>query len=276
MYFMIIESAKITNFRSIVSQTLECDALTALVGSNGTGKSTFLIALDLFYAPSPKIDPEDFYNGQTGSEIAVAITFKDLSQDARSLFSAYLQGDKLSVERVFQWDGGKASWNYHGSTLQSADFAQVRAGLLVKDRGKTARGAYDALRAQQQYAALPAWTTLQNVESDLKSWEAANPAACTRQRDDGQFFGFKEVAQGYLGRFTRFLFIPAVRDASDDTSEGRGSVLTSLMDLVVRSVIANKQELLKLKEDTQKKYLEILDPAQLVELTTLQDKQVCS
>lgn len=269
---MIIESVKITNFRSILSETLSCDSLTALVGANGTGKSTFLKALDLFYTPSPKIEVEDFYNGETGAEIVVSITFKDLSEDAKNLFAAYLQANTLSVERVFRWGGSSATWNYHGSTLQCSDFAPVRAGLLVKDRGKTARAAYDVLRASSQFATLPPWSTLQNVEADLRGWEAANPASCTRQRDDGQFFGFKEVAQGYLGRFTRFLFIPAVRDASDDTSEGRGSVLTSLMDLVVRSVIANREDLLKLKEETQNKYKEILDPSRLAELTTLQNQ----
>lgn len=269
---MIIESVRVKGFRSILDEQLECDKLTALVGANGTGKSSFLKAIDLFYNPSPKIDIEDFYNGETSSEVVVSITFTDLSQDAKNLFAVYLQGDNLTVERVFQWDGSKAGWKYHGATLQCPDFTPIRQGLLVKDRGKTAKMAYDAVRATPQFSTLPAWSNLQNVENDLRQWESANTALCVRQRDDGQFFGFKEVAQGYLGRFTRFLFIPAVRDASDDTAEGRGSVLTSLMDLVVRSVIANKQELLKLKDDTQKKYQEILDPSQLTELTTLQDQ----
>ena len=269
---MIIESAHVKNYRSILDENLVCDSLTALVGANGTGKSALVRAIDLFYNSSPRLDAEDFYNGETSIEIRVAITFKDLCQDAKNLFSIYLQGDKLTVERVFQWDGSKVAWKYHGATLQCPDFQPIRDGLEVKDRGKTAKTAYQSVRSNPQYSTLPAWTILQNVENDLKQWEAANPRSCVRQRDDGQFFGFKEVAQGYLGRFTRFLFIPAVRDASDDTCEGRGSVLTSLMDLVVRSVIASKQELLRLKEDTQKKYQEILDPSQLTELTTLQDQ----
>jgi predicted ATP-dependent endonuclease of OLD family len=269
---MIIESVQAKGFRSILDETLVCDSLTALVGANGTGKSSFLKTIDLFYNSSPRVEVEDFYNGDTSSEIVISITFKDLSQDAKDLFAIYLQGDKLTVERVFQWDGSKTGWKYHGATLQCLDFQPIREGLQIKDRGKTAKAAYESVKANPQYSALPAWTTLSNVENDLKQWESANPSLCVRQRDDGQFFGFKEVAQGYLGRFTRFLFIPAVRDASDDTSEGRGSVLTSLMDLVVRSVIANKEELLKLKEDTQKKYQEILDPSQLAELTTLQDQ----
>jgi predicted ATPase len=269
---MIIESIRVKGYRSVFDENLDCDRLTALVGANGTGKSTFLKAIDLFYNTSPKLDNEDFYNGDQSSEISVAITFKDLSQEAKDLFSIYLQGDKLTVERVFQSDGLKTSWKYHGAALQCPDFQLTREGLQVKDRGKTARAAYETLQAKPQFQGLPAWTNLTSVELDLKKWEMNNPQSCVRQRDDGQFFGFKEVAQGYLGRYTRFLFIPAVRDASEDTSEGRGSVLTSLMDLVVRSVIANKQELLKLKEDTQKRYQEILNPAHLFELTSLQDQ----
>lgn len=269
---MIIESVRVKGFRSVLDENLNCDRLTALVGANGTGKSTFLKAIDLFYNPTPKLDAEDFYNADVSSEVNVAITFKELSQEAKDLFSIYLQADKLTVERVFQSDGSKTSWKYHGSTLQCPDFQPIRGGLQVKDRGKTARAAYEAMQANARFLGLPTWTNLQSVDSDLKQWETNNPQSCVRQRDDGQFFGFKEVAQGYLGRFTRFLFIPAVRDASDDTSEGRGSVLTSLMDLVVRSVIANKQELLKLKEVTQKKYQEILDSGQLLELTSFQDQ----
>jgi len=269
---MIIETVRVKGFRSILDEQLEFDNLTALVGVNGTGKSSFLKAIDLYYNPTPRIDIEDFYNGETSSEVVVSTTFTGLSHDAKKLFAPYLQGEKLTVERVFQWDGTKAGWKYHGAALLCPDFTSIREGLLIKDRGKTARTAYDAVRAKPEFTALPAWSTLQNVENDLRQWESANPGLCARQRDDGQFFGFKEVAQGYLGRFTQFLFIPAVRDASDDTAEGRGSVLTSLMDLVVRSVIANKQELLKLKDDTQRRYEEIFDPSQLAELTTLQDQ----
>ena len=269
---MIIESVHVKNYRSILDETLYCENLTALVGVNGAGKSSFLQALDLFYSPSPKIDSEDFYNGDTISEVVVAITFKDLSTEAKGLFSSYLQGDKLTVERVFVWDNGKAVAKYHGATLQNRAFQDIRDGLTVKDRGRTAKEKYESIRTMPEYNTLPVWSNLGAVQDNLKQWEADNLDRCTRQRDDGQFFGFKEVGRGYLGRFTRFLFIPAVRDASDDTAEGRGSVLTVLMDLVVRSVLANKEEVIKLQKETQKQYQEIMDPTKLTELTTLADQ----
>ena len=56
-----------------------------------------------------------------------------------------------------------------------------------------------------------------------------------RVRDEGKFFGFKEVGAGYLGRFTRFLSIEAVHDASSDEREAKGSALGDIMAMAVRA-----------------------------------------
>ena len=268
---MIIKSVHEKNFRSVLDETLHCEDLTALVGPNGAGKSTLLKGLALFYDPSPKLDADDFYNGETGKELVITVTFTGLNGEAKALFENYMQGEDLTVERVFTWENGKVSWKYHGASLQNGAFQPIRDGLEIKDRGKTAKEAYEKIRATPGYETLSTWSNLQAVSGNLRAWEAANPEKCQRQRDDGQFFGFKEVAQGYLGKFTRFLFIPAVRDASEDSAEGK-TVFSSLMDLVVRSVIAKKATFLNLKEETQRRYKEIMDPANLPELGTLEEK----
>jgi putative ATP-dependent endonuclease of the OLD family len=139
----------------------------------------------------------------------------------------------------------------------------------LKDRGKTARELYERLRKDAKYASLPAWSNLAQTPESLKEWEKANPNQCTRARDDGQFFGFEKVAQGYLGRFTKFLFIPAVREAAADAAEGKNSVFGALMDLVVRSILAKKQELTDLRQNTQRLYETILAPSNLRELEML-------
>lgn len=269
---MILESIRVRNFRSILDETLYFESLTALVGSNGSGKSSFLRGLHLFYEPSPRIEIEDFYNRDTTAEIIITVTFRDLSPEAQVQFSSYVQGDKLTVERVFVWDSGKVAWKYHGSTLQNPAFQEIRDALAIKDRGKSAREAYERVRTQADFSSLPPWSTLGALPDNLKQWEAGHPDRCTRQRDDGQFFGFREVAQGYLGRFTRFLFIPAVRDASDDSAEGRGSVLTELMDLAVRNALSANDDLVSFKKGIQERYSEIIDPASRAELTTLADR----
>lgn len=256
------------NYRSILDETLECDQLTALVGANGSGKSSFLKAMDLFYSSSPRYNTEDFYNRDTEKDIEITITFTGLTDEEKERFSNYLEGEYLTVVRVLSLSGNKCSDKYHGSSLQNYDFSSIREKTKAAERKTT----YEELRQKQEYSTLPRWTKQEDALEYLKEWEIANPQRCTRQRDDGQFFGFKEVAQGYLGQYTRFIFIPAVRNAADDANESKGSVITEIMDLVVRTVLANRQDIKNLKDETQKRYEDIMDPANLTELRYLSEK----
>lgn len=269
---MLIHTITVRNYRCVKDATLGCEGFTSMVGPNGVGKSTFLRALELFYEPSPRITADDFFAGDTSAELIVAITFRQLTPGAKALFAKYVRDDELTVERVANVSSGKATSRYHGATLRHPGFRAIRAGLEVKDRGKTARAAYDDVRPRAGYQALPEWNSLGDVLPALVEWEDANPTACVRERDDGQFFGFSEVAHGFLGRFTRLLFIPAVREASVDAAESRGSVLSALMDLVVRSALTNKAAYTRLQMRSQLLYARLMNPANLTELKSLRDQ----
>ncbi len=49
---MIIKRIHIKNFRCIEETTIEVDPLTILIGKNGSGKSSILKALEIFYQPN--------------------------------------------------------------------------------------------------------------------------------------------------------------------------------------------------------------------------------
>jgi predicted ATP-dependent endonuclease of OLD family len=147
------------------------DSVTALVGANGTGKSSFLHSLNLFYQAIPKVENHDFYNEETANELSIAVTFKDLGAEAKTLFSAYLQDERLTVERVFIHKDGKVSQKYHGASLQCDDFQSVRTAFGLKDRGKAAKEVYEGLRGRPEYASLPAWTTIPQA---TVSWFSLN------------------------------------------------------------------------------------------------------
>jgi len=262
---MIVKALHVKNFRSIIDERIDCDNLTVLVGRNGTGKSSFLRALELFYNQSATVSAEDFYAEETGNEIEIAATFTDLGSEEKLLFDPYLDGNELTVARVFNLSA-KKSGSYHGMRLQNPEFEEVR-----KAGGKTEiRNKYNDIRNTDKYSSLPTVRGAEQAEEELKKWEVANPASCARLRDDGQFFGFTGVGTGYLGRYTRFIHIPAVRDASGDATEGKGSCVTEIMDIVVRRTLAGRKDFVTLKDDTQKKYREIMDPAKLTELSGLQ------
>lgn len=263
---MIVKSIRLRNFRSILDETLHCERLTALVGTNGSGKSSFLRGLELFFAGSPKLAAEDFYGGDVTDGIEIQITFTGLTNEEAERFSTYLENGDLTVERLLSLVDGKVSARYHGSSLQCKEFRKVREAKTATAR----KAAYEALRQVPKYAELPPWKKQDEALSALRQWEAGHPEECASSRDDGLFFGFAEVAQGYLGRHTRFISLPAVRDAAEDASDMRGSPVTQIMDLVVRGALANRTEFQQLQDETNQRYREIVDPSKLEELGNLE------
>lgn len=261
---MIIKSIRVQNFRCIRDETLPCEQLTALIGPNGSGKSSFLRALDMFYTPSARYTEDDFYNRDTLQDIIITITFNNLTEDEKKLFQKYIEGGKLTVEKEMKWPPSKENQKYYGTSLQNPEFDSFRSAT-----GANLRREYNKLR-EDKYSDLSEYTNKDDAEKALQSWEESHPDQCSRRRDEGQFFGFKEVGEAHLERFTRFVPIPAVRDASEDAAEGRGTPLTVIMDLVVRSVLAQRKEIVELQEGTQKQYEQIMDPTKLVELQTLE------
>jgi hypothetical protein len=208
---------------------------------------------------------EDFYARNTSQHIMITVTFTELTPEERNLFNKYVEAGELTVEKVMGFPSSKANQKYYGTSLRNPEFQAFGAATSAQER----RQEYAALRGNSKYSSLPSWTRQDDAVKALEDWEASNPEACSRQRDDGQFFGFTEVGEAHLERYTSFLLVPAVRDASEDAAEGKGSVLTELMDLVVRKALAERPELIQLREEAQERYDAIVDPEKLPELQNL-------
>ena len=264
---MLIQNVHVKNFRSILDESLPCDSLTALVGRNGSGKSSFLMALELFYNPTARVASEDFYDEDVTQDIELAVTYSDLNEEARDLFSAYIDDNTLTVVRVFPDPKFGKAGTYHGMRLQNPEFVDVRnAGGASAVRSK-----YSEIRKKTIYKSLPTAGSADAARKQLADWETENPDKCRPMRDDGQFFGFTQVGQGYLGRYTKFIHVPAVRDATEDATERRGSSVTEIMDLVVRSALARREDVQDFEQRTQCQYQEVMNPTNLTELGTLAD-----
>ena len=106
---------------------------------------------------------------------------------------------------------------------------------------------------------------LQENIDNLTKWEYEHSDKCVRSRDSGNFFRFAGGPGIFRGIFTVSI-IPAVKEASDENYESKNSVLTQLMNFVVRSVLEEKKELVKLRENTQTNYEKIMNPEKITEL----------
>ena len=246
---MIIESVHVKNFRCVYDEKLPCEDLTAVIGPNGSGKSSFLKAVDIFYNPQAKISEDDFYDNNFFNDIVISVTYNNLSNDENLTFKEYVHEGKLTITKIIKWHNKRLVQKYHGHVLRNPDFESVRntssaANIKIE---------YNYLRGGK-YGALPLYTRKDEVEKSLREWEKLNPNNCEQKLDEGQFFGFSDNFKANLGHNTRFIYIPAVHDASQESSDGSGSALSEIMDLVVRSVLEKNESYLNLQEETQKKY----------------------
>ena len=251
---MRIQSVRVKNYRSIRDAELSIGDITALVGRNGSGKSTFLSALDLFYNRGD-LTEADFFGEKTDKEIEVEITFSQLSQAAREEFSSYLERNTLTVAGVFRLNSGKTVVSFHGSSLQNPDFTKIRQLPSKSEQSSE----FNALLDNPRYSSLKRARSADAAESTMKQWELDNPDACVRTRDNGQFFGWTNVGIGRLQPYTQFIRVPAVRDAGDDATDRRGSAITEIMNLVVRSALDADPQLEELRGSTQQAFARIME-----------------
>ena len=260
---MHISRIHVKNFRSLLDEDIPCESLTALVGKNGSGKSSFLAALEHFYDRDARLIEEDFYDRDTSDPIEITVTFSDLAPGAAEAFASYIRAGVLKITKVLP--PGTVG-TYYGVRLQYPGFDVVRQAGGKRE----SNAAYRELRKDDEWTLLPPASSADVVESALAAWEAEHADECVPSRDAGGFFGFDTNVSGDLAPYTAFLRIPAVRDATEDAIEGRGTSITQLMDIVVRRVLDSREDVAKFRTQTQAQYEEVLYPTLMPELEGLE------
>lgn len=253
---MRIQTIRVQRFRSIYDATLECDNLTALVGANGAGKSTFLHALDIFYRPPARIERSDYYADDPAEPIQITVIYVDLSPAEQVALAKYYHRQQLIVTKQIEWVSDKAKQTYYGQMQRHRPFLDQ---ILGKPTANERRVAYNELRRQPLYAALPSVTSDQRLREELIGWERSHPADCEILLSETQFFGFSQAGTERLERFTRFLLVPAVRNAHADATDERGSLINELIDMVIRKSLADRADVQLLQEEASSKLKDIQD-----------------
>ncbi|MGV1802546.1 ATP-dependent nuclease [Agrobacterium vitis] len=261
---MQLERARIKNFRSLRDVEINFGTHTALIGGNGAGKSSILKAIEKFYSTSKSCDADDFFGRNQEQPIEIELTFHQLSDQEVAAFEGRVRDGKLVVTRIF--DGSSSSGGYYGVVPQNADFVSIR-----KQTGATPkRSAYNTLRESSSlYADLPSAGSAAAVDQALLDWEANHPEHLVLLPDDGQFFGFQNNSRGKLQRHTSFVFIPAVREASADAADSKTSAIGKLLELLVRSQILQRPDVLAFKAQMTTAYQELVSSENMPELGAL-------
>lgn len=257
---MFIEKATITNFRVIKYAEIGFSDLTVFLGRNGVGKSTLLYALDSFYNVSAQYSELDYYNHQqTDAEIRISVTYTNLTPEELTEFGSYVQDGTLTITKVINQAGAR----YFGTVPQIPEFAELRK--------KGANDKRAGLRDLVENGRLPAFPEIprrnEDVDRVMAEYETSHPDLTAPVERETQFFGPRNIGGGKLDKFTKFVLVPAVRDASSEV-EKRGAVM-QLLDLIVTRSISTREDFKKFKEEFGTKARELYARGNLPELSEL-------
>jgi energy-coupling factor transporter ATP-binding protein EcfA2 len=250
---------QIQNFRSTKDIDIVCDNLVAILGRNGSGKSTILNALDVFYNVAYQANEYDYFAKDTSLAISIQVTYANLRERERTEFAPYLSDNELIVRKTITSGGAK----YFGTLLQLPEFAVFRKlGALAK------RKALNELIGSGKYVDLhPTVTSEATADALMTSFEANHPDLLAAIPREQQFFGPRNIGGGKLDKYTKFVLVPAVRDAASE-AEKKGVILQLIDVLVARSVNA-RPDVQKLNAEFEQRVKEVYSHENLTELREL-------
>lgn len=234
---MRISKVEIKNYRSIKGLTINLHDMTALVGPNNAGKSNILTALDLFFKVSIKgISEEDFFlkNTSKSNSIEIIVTFIDLDDDEKQSLKEYIIKDKVVVKKIIFYNDDDATFHQklQGLSVWPSDPVLKKEDL---DANKT------KIKDLVEAGTLP--TAFLGASGRVSKESFENGIKELRVKSDGSqkwveswsesFFGWKSVAEGHL---MDFLYLPAVKDASDETKHTTTSFFGKIIDEIAQTV----------------------------------------
>jgi len=242
---------------------LDTAPLTALIGGNNVGKSTFLKAIEIFFEAQPKITHEDFCQGHEGEPIEITVRFAKLTPSERAEFGTAVIDGSMTVSRRLSLTE-KDSGQYSVQALVFPEFAAVRA----EENGTKRRTMYNALL--KQIPELGSIESHTEIEAAFSKWEQANLDKLQPEKIRA-FFGATNIASGKLRKKTGLHLVPAVRDASVEGSDPRRSPIISLLADIAKQTFENRKETAEFLEKAKQEFEALSDPARIPELAEIND-----
>jgi predicted ATP-dependent endonuclease of OLD family len=265
---MKIKSLRIENFRAFKDELIDFDDYISFVGPNGVGKSTVFHALNLFFRQSKdsqtdllKLSANDFHHSNTTEPIKVTVTFSSLSDQAKADLADYVRQEKLIITAIANYDSGteKAEIKQFGNRLGMEEF---RKFFEADKKGAKAPELKEIFKSfKEMYSEITSANSKADMMTALNEFEGKNPDLCILIPSEDQFYG---VSRGVnkLEAHIQWIFVPAIKDATEESEESTKSALGQLLARTVRSKVSFDEKIRELRNKAREEYQKLLDAEQ--------------
>ena len=252
---MKVKRIEISNFRSIESEIIECEDYNVFVGPNGSGKSTVLNALNLFFGEISSFSESDFHGRDTTKSIEIKVTFYDFDEHSNEEFKHYIRNNELVVSaEVSKKDTGGFERVVRGERLIYEPFQSFFQ--LPKSPAADRAKVFNTIR--ETYPEVSKANSDGAREKSLRDYEEQLPEEEKKLvKSGGDFFGISKGTHKFK-RHINWVYIPAVKDATTESEEGKSSHLGKLIQHTIRSGMQYEGKLQAIKDQALLDYKKLL------------------
>ena len=234
---MKLTELHVVNYRGLRDIAIPLSPFVCITGENNGGKSSVLQTLSLFLSGSP-LKETDYFD--PGHPITIALTLSDVT-DSDLLLLADEHRDRIAPLRV----DGKLTLVRRYGTDRKSDFGYF--GLVPKEV-RFASDSIARLVEKKKGAALKDAVVGAFPELESQVTASSSQAACKdliRQLGDGlppetKEIRFVDLPTGFdksvLPMLPERIYIPAVKDLSDDTKTAETSSFGKILAIVIKAI----------------------------------------
>lgn len=245
---MKIQRIEIKNYRSLNDLTVYPEDILALVGRNNSGKSNLIKALELFFEGSVRLtNDECFYNQKTEDPIEISITFGQLSDWERTQFEPWMTDeDKLIVGREIVCTGAESPYTINTlATIEVPEPEWLREDVIGSEKIAEWWAKKDELRTN----GLDFGVELGTAKPTVAKWREAAERFLEDHRDEiPRREEKRKNPKGYpgvlKGALPEFIYIPAVRDISEEAKVTKTNPFGQLINSVLEKISEEQKDII--------------------------------
>lgn len=238
-----IEKIEIENFRSLKDVKICPNDVLALVGQNNSGKSNVLKALELFFKASKSMVKKDmFYMRDETLTIIITMTFRDLTPWEKEKFSAWMCDDKLIVSR-------EITLSDNSPTIDTYAFKKLPRPEWLQEERINANNRDEWWKNKDELVIddLDFSSELGSSKPSVEQWKTKAKEFIEKHSDKIPFELDKiKNPRGYDGvlkvALPEFIYIPAVRDVTDETKVGKSNPFGQLINSIFEKISDDNKE----------------------------------